>query len=294
MVNNICPDGRNTISGKVIFDNEYNIISADETFYRFISPMMRKITDTIHQIDMDDFFEVINDLSTYSVSTMVMRMRRFDNTYRWVIAVLRYPNVNSVAEGRYVEMEISDIINLNNHYIALTRSFNHESVSLAYDETESLDEMLNIAKEYNKDNRDDQINFGLIEIDNQESLAAEYGDDFIKELRDELCCRIYEALGSESFISHSEDGCVGFYVINIGTEVNMRSFIEAIRNQILWKYISSNKRLEVRFSIGISEYPRNGRDIDNVIAKMFKARELAISKGRGRYIIYKEDLHGEL
>jgi len=51
---------------------------------------------------------------------------------------------------------------------------------------------------------------------------------------------------------------------------------------------------ELTFSIGVSRYPFNGKDYDKMVLKVRRALELAIKKGRKRYIIYKEMLHGDL
>lgn len=294
MINNNMTDGRNIISGKVIFDDNHRIVSGDEDFYRFVSPVIRKITDVIHQIDIDDFFDVLSDLSTYSVNTMVMRMRRFDNSYRWVIAMLKFVNVTEDSRRVYIEMDISDIINLHNHYLALTNVFNKEQAHITFDELGSIDDMLDRAKLFNESHRDNQLNFGLIEIDNYDAIVQKYGKDSGEEIRNNLVAQIYDSVGDAALISKDDQGRVGFYIVDMGIEVNVRSFVEAVRKQLLWRYISTNKDLSVKFTIGISEYPRNGRDIDTVIAKMYKAHELAVSKGRGRYIIFKEELHGDL
>lgn len=295
MINNTSSNGRNIISGKVIFDNEYRIISADENFYRFISPMLKKIIDAIHQIEMDDFYAVISELSSYSTGTMVMRLRRFDNSYRWVIAILKQVNLTTADNKVYYEMQISDIINLHNHYTALTSVFNPKKSRILCKNTKKLEDMLNDARSHFQNNPEDQINFCLIEIDNINDIIEKYGKEFGEKVRDDVLTQIYESLGDSRFLAHTEDGKLAFYVINLGVEINTRSLVEAFRNQIHWKYLSENPNEQIRlqFSIGISEYPRNGRDIDVVIDKMYRAFDLAVTKGRNRYIIYKEEIHGE-
>lgn len=295
MINNTSTNGRNIISGQVIFDNEYRIVSADENFYRFISPMLKKIIDAIHQIEMDDFYSVISELSSYSTSTMVMRLRRFDNSYRWVIAILKQVNLSTSDNKTYYEMQISDVINLHNHYMALTSVFNPKSSRVLYKNTKKLEDMLADARAHFENNPEDQIHFGLVEIDNINEIIAKYGREFAEKVKDDVITQIYESIRDSRFLAHTEDGRIAFYVINLGVEINTRSLVEAFRNQIHWKYLSENpnEQVELHFSIGISEYPRNGRDINVVIDKMYRAFDLAVSKGRNRYIIYKEEIHGE-
>lgn len=47
-------------------------------------------------------------------------------------------------------------------------------------------------------------------------------------------------------------------------------------------------------TMGLSEYPRNGEDFDILYRKADKALYIGKQKGRHRYIIYKEAIHGEL
>lgn len=295
MLNNNASNGRNIISGQVIFDNEYQIVSADENFYRFISPMLTKITDAIHQIEMDDFYAVIAELSAYSTSTMVMRLRRFDNSYRWTIAVLKQANNTPDNDKTYYEMHVSDIINLHNHYTALTSMFNPKKSHILYKNTKKMEDMLNDARKHFEDTPADQLHFGLIGIDNVQDITEKYGEEFVEKVMNDVITQLYESIGDSRFIAHTEDGKIGFYVVNLGIELNMRSFLEALRNQVHWKYMSENpgERVEIYMSIGVSEYPRNGRDIENVIDKMYHAYNLAVTKGRNRYIIFKEEIHGE-
>ena len=50
----------------------------------------------------------------------------------------------------------------------------------------------------------------------------------------------------------------------------------------------------VTCTIGISEAPRNGTDFDTIFNKADRALYIGKQKGKNRYIIYKEHLHGEL
>ena len=63
-------------------------------------------------------------------------------------------------------------------------------------------------------------------------------------------------------------------------------FLEKVR-KLLTVYIPL-------FSIEIGRYPDNRTDFKVITDKLIKATDIAISKGGNRYIIYKEDIHGEL
>ena len=78
-------------------------------------------------------------------------------------------------------------------------------------------------------------------------------------------------------------------VKNLYNESELRAFIEYMRSRIIWECKAFDVSFMPLFSIGIGRYP------DKVITdKLIKATDIAISKGGNRYIIYKEDIHGEL
>ena len=55
-----------------------------------------------------------------------------------------------------------------------------------------------------------------------------------------------------------------------------------------------NSDIKLTFSIGVSRYPFNGKDYNKMVLKAHKALEIANFKGKNRFIIYKEQMHGEL
>lgn len=83
-------------------------------------------------------------------------------------------------------------------------------------------------------------------------------------------------------------------VKNLYNESELRAFIEYMRSRIIWECKAFDVSFMPLFSIGIGRYPDNGTDFKVITNKLIKATDIAISKGGNRYIIYKEDIHGEL
>lgn len=83
-----------------------------------------------------------------------------------------------------------------------------------------------------------------------------------------------------------------------GKETDRIYGISLYEFNIKWRIIWECKAFDVSFmplfSIGIGRYPDNGTDFKVITDKLIKATDIAISKGGNRYIIYKEDIHGEL
>lgn len=54
--------------------------------YKFLGAVRKAaISDAIHQVDIDDFINVSNNLRIGQSKSMVLRMKRVDNSYRWVL-----------------------------------------------------------------------------------------------------------------------------------------------------------------------------------------------------------------
>ena len=74
------------IDGYAVIDNNFSIVTANESMYKFLGNSTHySIIDSIHQVDLDDFIDVANSLRQNIKKTMCIRMKRFDNSYRWVL-----------------------------------------------------------------------------------------------------------------------------------------------------------------------------------------------------------------
>lgn len=102
------------VDGHAIVDVGFNLITANEEMYRFIGISTScSMAEIIHQVDIDDFMDVANHLKEGQGKDMVLRMRRSDNSYRWMLvhmARFRCGNNDSVLD--YFEFNASDIITL--------------------------------------------------------------------------------------------------------------------------------------------------------------------------------------
>lgn len=75
--------------------------------------------DSIHQVDLDDFVDVANSLRPGIKKSMCIRMRRIDNSYRWVIVDIEKRVIPNTDSSEYLELHISDVLvirELNKNY----------------------------------------------------------------------------------------------------------------------------------------------------------------------------------
>lgn len=286
------------INGQAIIDLNYNVISANEEMYRFIGISTNiSFMETIHQVDLDDFIDVCHHLRDSQEADMIVRMRRADNSYRWIllhIARFRLRALSTTLD--YYEIAAADILALKKRYIkleALTNSnkpvenFIHED--LLYSKEEALHYCQNLIER-----KDTEFTLLLVEIDNYNDYVANNGYDFAQTLLNTAINTAKSILDGRGIICRHSDTTFSVVVRNINQEINLRSFLESFRNSITWNELIQNNVEHMTLSIGIARYPQNGENFDIVLKKLYRALDICHTRGTSKYIIYREHLHGEI
>ena len=114
------------VDGNIIMDRDFNVICANEDMHRFIGVSVTDLSmvEIIHQVDFDDFKDVISHIKTNTQKEMVLRMRRSDNSHRWMlmrISARKLDEDNGVFT--YYELNISDILTLKKQNKLLQKNF---------------------------------------------------------------------------------------------------------------------------------------------------------------------------
>lgn len=109
------------------------------------------------------------------------------------------------------------------------------------------------------------------------------GDVYLKKLGERFASILRKGdvlarLGGDEFI---------FYFINI-TKENLYNLIKRILNSVLTLITIDNHELSTTTSIGISIYPNDGTELEELIKKADMAMYYAKSKGGGTYLYYDE------
>jgi GGDEF domain-containing protein len=253
--------------------------------------------ETIHQVDLDDFIDVCHHLRDGQESEMIVRMRRADNSYRWIllhIARYRLKLLNVVTD--YYEIYATDILVLKQRYRALealVKSSQPSSSVLHEDFMCTKEEAIAYCHELMK-SEENEFSMLLIEVDGLDEYRSQYGDAFAQQLVDTAIDTTRDILDNRGVICPHEDNTFSVVVRGINQEINLRSFVEALRNRITWNELVRNNVEQVTLSIGISRYPQNGNDYDIALKKLYRALDICHTRGISKYIIYREHLHGEI
>lgn len=287
------------INGQAVIDMNYNVISANEEMYRFIGISTNiSFIETIHQVDLDDFIDVCHHLRDSQETDMIVRMRRSDNSYRWIllhIARFRLKALNTTLD--YYEVTASDILVLKKQYARLQaelpvkhEAHTHISDNLLYTEAEAdrfCHELIS--------QPDTEFTIVLAEIDGFKDYAEKYGESFSMSLLDTAIETTRKLLNNgRGVICKHSNSTFSIIVKNINQETNLRAFLESLRNEISWNELIQNDVENLTLSLGVVRYPQNGDDFGITLKKLSRALDICHSRGAGKYIIYREHLHGNI
>lgn len=80
---------------------------------------------------------------------------------------------------------------------------------------------------------------------------------------------------------------------NVPTENDLRRIMKVIDKHAKWAFYEK-EGFKISFSIGISKFPEDGTTYEELFKKADRCLYIAKDKGKNRYIIYREHLHGAL
>ena len=286
------------INGQAIIDLNYNVISANEEMYRFIGISTNiSFMETIHQVDLDDFIDVCHHLRDSQEADMIVRMRRADNSYRWIllhIARFRLRALSTTFD--YYEISASDILALKKRYSKLesivnsnrpAEKFIHDD--LIYTREEALQYCHSLIE-----SKDNEFTTLLVEIDNYKDYVDNNGQEFANTLFNTAIDTAKSVIDGRGIICKHSESIFSVVVRNINQEINLRAFLESFRNSITWNEMVQNNVEHMTLSLGIARYPQNGENFDIVLKKLYRALDICHTRGTSKYIIYREHLHGEI
>lgn len=134
----------------------------------------------------------------------------------------------------------------------------------------------------------------VLDIDNFKDINDKFGHMF----GDRVIQRVADTL-SEVFGEFGVCGRFGgdeflIFVEDIETEEAIRSRLKAIAKHMLVAFSDEPENdIQVTLSIGVTNYPKDGDNYQELFSKADKSLYIAKDKGKNRFIIYDEMKHGE-
>ncbi|MBR1478756.1 MAG: GGDEF domain-containing protein [Lachnospiraceae bacterium] len=120
-----------------------------------------------------------------------------------------------------------------------------------------------------------------------DNFGHAFGDEVIKKVADTL----HSNLASKGIVGRF--GGDEFFALLMGDGIESREDLK-LNLKVIVKELAYafDGKFKLTTSIGISKYPKDGKNFDELFGKADKALYIAKEKGKDRHIIYEEEKHG--
>ncbi|CAH2212476.1 putative bifunctional diguanylate cyclase/phosphodiesterase [Tepidibacter aestuarii] len=131
----------------------------------------------------------------------------------------------------------------------------------------------------------------FIDVDNFKILNDTFGHGFGDEILIDIGKRIKELIGNDKFIARLG----GDEFIILLKNVNNRTIIDNIVNEVISifekPFYIQEKEFYLTISIGITLYPKDGDNLDELLKNADTAMYKAKDSGRARYVYFEKDMN---
>lgn len=131
----------------------------------------------------------------------------------------------------------------------------------------------------------------IIDIDDFKHINDTYGHIFGDQVIRRVAEIMQELVGQRGVIGRFGGDEYVILLEKIETREQLKTLLKTIAKELA---LTFDPKTHVTASIGVSEYPVDGTEYEELMRKADKALYLAKEKGKNRHIIYEERLHGKL
>ena len=131
----------------------------------------------------------------------------------------------------------------------------------------------------------------IIEIDDFKHINDTYGHIFGDQVIRRVAEIMQELVGQRGVIGRFGGDEYVIVLEKVETREQLKTLLKTIAKELA---LAFDPKTHVTASIGVSEYPVDGNEYEELMRKADKALYLAKEKGKNRHIIYEERLHGKL
>lgn len=132
----------------------------------------------------------------------------------------------------------------------------------------------------------------MIDADNFKDINDTYGHLFGDEVLLKVASIISSTLNGRGICGRFGGDEFYIFTTNIRNEQQLRNMLTTMRKKIYYAFDGIMEDFHLTLSIGISLYPDDGSEYNELFKKADKCLYLAKDKGKNRFIIYDEKLHG--
>jgi len=139
---------------------------------------------------------------------------------------------------------------------------------------------------------DESIYLVMLDIDDFKKINDTYGHMFGDKVLTKVSEIIISVLGSRGTVGRFGGDEFLIVIENVNQESDLRLILKTINKGIQWACGNAFDNLKVTTSMGISKFPEDGMDYDELFNKADKSLYIAKAKGKNRFIIYDKAKHG--
>ena len=205
--------------------------------------------------------------------------------------LMQFSGTNVIAAGgeRYIDGYIMNVKDdAKTPVISTMTSTDKDQATGVYDKEAIKDYTI---KTLSNMKDDEMVWIAIFDIDEFKEVNDTYGRSFGDEAIRALTRCILLSVGSNGAIGRF--GGDQFFMCVSGMDENdIRGLFTEVRKNFEWEILSIRSDCHVTLTIGAVSAPLNGTDYDTLFEKLWKALYIGKGKGKNRYIIYREEMHG--
>lgn len=132
----------------------------------------------------------------------------------------------------------------------------------------------------------------ILDIDNFSEINSSYGHLFGDEVIYKVAGIIKNEIGSHGIAGRISGSSFLIVLEDTKNEENLRGVLRAIRTNTEFAFSDRFENFRLTCSMGVSAYPKDSSDYDELFMQADKALYIAQQKGQNRYVIYDIEKHG--
>lgn len=136
------------------------------------------------------------------------------------------------------------------------------------------------------------VNLVILDIDNFTDINSSYGHLFGDEVIYTIARIIKTEIGTRGFAGRISGGGYLLVLEDTRDETDLRGILRAIRTKTEFAFSDRFENFRLTCSMGVSTYPVDSADYDELFMQADKALYIAQEKGQNRYVIYDIAKHG--
>lgn len=134
----------------------------------------------------------------------------------------------------------------------------------------------------------------ILDIDNFNEINSSYGHLFGDEVIYKVAGIVKNEIGSHGIAGRISGSSFLIVLEDTKNEENLRGVLRAIRTNTEFAFSDRFENFRLTCSMGVSAYPKDSSDYDELFMQADKALYIAQQKGKNRYVIYDIEKHGSV